>query len=147
MTPQGELMVFKTIIWTTDDVRPEMSFWGIVVYGVGTVIGMVGLFSVVHRTFWEITGVRIITGVFAAILMLTLAGFWTMVRYAHEASAGEAWAFACMWSVPLFLTVLVFYSDWSLAAVAGNYEGFPASGSKVVYWIYFVAKRLPMLQF
>ncbi|PMD16151.1 hypothetical protein NA56DRAFT_663393 [Hyaloscypha hepaticicola] len=38
-----------------------------------------------------------------------------------------------------------FYCDWILAAIAGNWGGFPSSDIAVLYWTYFAAKRLPML--
>ena len=38
-----------------------------------------------------------------------------------------------------------FYCDWILAAVARNWAGLPSNDIAVLFWVYFVAKRLPML--
>jgi hypothetical protein len=38
------------------------------------------------------------------------------------------------------------YSDWQLGVMSGNLEGGPGRGGSAVLWsIYFIAKRLPML--
>jgi hypothetical protein len=38
-------------------------------------------------------------------------------------------------------------SNWILAAIAGNYGGVPDGNNLVLYWMYFAAKRLPLLSF
>ena len=40
-----------------------------------------------------------------------------------------------------------FYCDWILAAIARNWAGLPSNDIAVLFWVYFVAKRLPMLSF
>jgi hypothetical protein len=37
------------------------------------------------------------------------------------------------------------YSDWVLGVITGNLAGAPSGDVKVIYWIYFVAKRLPLM--
>jgi hypothetical protein len=39
------------------------------------------------------------------------------------------------------------YSDWVLGAIARNLAGFLSGDVSVLYWSYFVAKRLPFLSF
>lgn len=39
----------------------------------------------------------------------------------------------------------VLYSDFALGVVAANMTGWPSSDNAVFYWIYFIAKRLPLL--
>jgi len=39
------------------------------------------------------------------------------------------------------------FSDWILAAIADNYAGVPDGNNSVLYWSYFVAKRLQILSF
>ena len=41
----------------------------------------------------------------------------------------------------------VFYSDWILAAIAGNLAGEPSSDIALFYWLYFPFKRLPLFSF
>jgi hypothetical protein len=36
------------------------------------------------------------------------------------------------------------YSDWGLAAIAGNYSGIPSGDDAILYWGYFLAKRIPL---
>lgn len=40
-----------------------------------------------------------------------------------------------------------FYCDWILAALTNNWSGAPSNDIAALYWIYFVAKRFPMLSF
>jgi hypothetical protein len=46
--------------------------------------------------------------------------------------------------VGLLVVLGVFYSDWILAAIAENLAGVPSSDVAILYWLYFVAKRLPL---
>ena len=48
----------------------------------------------------------------------------------------------------IFCLGAVIYSDWALAAIAGNMIGMPDGNNVIVnilFWSYFIAKRLPML--
>jgi hypothetical protein len=45
----------------------------------------------------------------------------------------------------LFWLFGAFYCDWILAAIAENWAGLPSSDIAFLYWIYFAAKRMPML--
>lgn len=47
----------------------------------------------------------------------------------------------------LMLTGLLaaLYSDWVLGVITGNLAGVPSGDVRVIYWIYFVAKRLPLM--
>jgi len=36
------------------------------------------------------------------------------------------------------------YNDWILAAIAENYSGLPSSDNAVLYWGYFIAKKIPL---
>ena len=49
--------------------------------------------------------------------------------------------------VGTFMLLLSICMDWVLAVIAGNYSGKPDGDIAILYWIYFMAKRLPMLQF
>ena len=50
-----------------------------------------------------------------------------------------------MWFVISFIFLLTLYSDWLLGAIDNNWSGQPDSDVALFYWIYFAAKRLPML--
>ena len=49
------------------------------------------------------------------------------------------------WTILFFGLFSAFYCDWVLAALERNYSGIPSSDIAILYWMYFVAKRLPML--
>lgn len=55
--------------------------------------------------------------------------------------------FLVLLGASLFVTTLLFafYSDWVLAALAEDIVGRPTRDNAVYYWLYFAAKRLPML--
>jgi hypothetical protein len=50
-------------------------------------------------------------------------------------------------AILFFGLAAAFYCDWILAAIAENWAGLPSNDIAVLFWFYFVAKRLPMLSF
>lgn len=117
--------------WETEFELDEMarSFFAMVIYGVGAIIGSVGLFSVVKETFGEITGVRITTYVLVGILALTLVTNYISVCLSEPRAVMLPFAIVCA----LFLILLVFSSDWVLGAVAGDYGGVPSSTARFLH--------------
>lgn len=61
---------------------PQHAYW-LALYFIGTVIGMVGLMSLVVQLFKERADIRIITGIFASIAFIPL-GFWTIVALIYS---------------------------------------------------------------
>jgi hypothetical protein len=55
--------------------------------------------------------------------------------------AGEGGAYVFVGSIWMLLV----YSDWSIADAAHQLDGVPSSSAAAVYWLYFLAKKLPML--
>lgn len=47
----------------------------------------------------------------------------------------------------VMIILAVFYTDWVLAAVEGNWAGILSSVTRVLWALYFLANRLPMLAF
>jgi hypothetical protein len=118
--------------------------------------------------------VRLITYIFASIAFAPLA-IWFLVYGGYVAWKGLIWAknyapfFLYLtkkqprikdnWDPPDYpikncvLGILCFglfgalYCDWILAAIARNWAGLPSNDIAVLFWVYFLAKRLPMLSF
>ncbi|KAF2181318.1 hypothetical protein K469DRAFT_261765 [Zopfia rhizophila CBS 207.26] len=127
----------------------------LVLYGLGTIVGLVGLFSLVSQTIRSNAKVRIITIVFGtvtfAICVLVICTIVLMILDEDESKA-----YAAGWGIGLLPVVLVlgvgilaaFYSDWILGAIASNnWTGAPSGNNTWLYWAYFAAKRLPLLSF
>jgi hypothetical protein len=124
---------------------------GMLPYAITTVVGMVGLFDIVHQTFGSNRDVRLLTYALIVALVLVLA---SVVLLCTACCGLHVWA-AC-YSVPIafvvtvgaLIAVLVFYSDLVIAAIEGDWLGVPSDDNKqahVSYWVYYIAKRLPML--
>lgn len=113
--------------------------WGwTALYAIGILVGYSGLFSLVRQS-WHIHAVRDLTISYIVVTCaFTLLGLF---------SADEA-----LWlTIGLFMIgtgmIAALYSDWILAAIAGNYAGVPDGNNEVLYWTYFAAKRLPFVSF
>ncbi|KAF2101284.1 hypothetical protein NA57DRAFT_72726 [Rhizodiscina lignyota] len=134
----------------------KLGLWTIL-YGVGTFLGMIGLISIVKEIWDESHPARIVTYVLG-----TLGGFpfalWAVIvfvswlpwaaRYTPSDRRLMEWSTMrkySYWTLALLGLWCAFYCDWILATIDGNYSGEPSSDIAVLYWIYFAAKRLPML--
>jgi hypothetical protein len=53
----------------------------------------------------------------------------------------------CVLGILCFGLFGAFYCDWILAAITRNWAGLPSNDIAVLFWVYFLAKRLPMLSF
>ncbi|KAF2462636.1 uncharacterized protein BDR25DRAFT_386309 [Lindgomyces ingoldianus] len=112
-------------------------------YWLGSFIGLIGLFQIVHQTFPHNKAVRIFTGIMIALVCLScLSIYWYFFNKAYEWTALLS---AIPGAYALLIGFAVFYSDWVLAAVDGNWVGTPSGDQKYLYWVYFSAKRLPMV--
>jgi hypothetical protein len=141
-------------------------------YIAGTVVGMVGLLSLVAQLFHEQVSIRIVTGIFESLaflpfivwtpfaLIFVLIRLWFYIRYfvhLDDEIGNFEWTFRgediellditgiFVVATAFFGLLGAFYCDWILAAIADNWAGLPSSDIAVLYWIYFAAKRLPML--
>ncbi|KAK4168404.1 hypothetical protein QBC43DRAFT_310189 [Cladorrhinum sp. PSN259] len=121
-------------------------------YFVGSVIGFVGIMNVVGKHIGENQKVKIITGAFGGVTLIVVlavlvacwlfmsgSGCFGTVGVSFVAGAGVA--------VFVLSVLFAFYTDWVLAALAGDLVGTPSGDNAVFYWTYFAAKRLPMLSF
>ncbi|KAF2671237.1 hypothetical protein BT63DRAFT_210961 [Microthyrium microscopicum] len=130
--------------------------WTLIVYILGTIIGLVGLFSLVAEGIPYDSKIRIVTYVFGGIVGVPAIAFTMWLIWCLFASP-FIWCcaydrkskYAATWGgvsfsifVGLFTLLAAFYSDWSLAAITHNWSGSPSDDNKVLYWTYFAAKRL-----
>lgn len=129
-----EVSIFRTLL-------------GLVMYGAGTLMGFVGLVALV-KDAWYIPKLRHLTYGFIAVVA-SISFFVGIVVYnARDNSRFRMGLFASIGTaIVVFAAGAVIYSDWALAIIAGNLIGTPDGNNVVVnvlYWSYFVAKRLPM---
>ncbi|KAK4459725.1 hypothetical protein QBC42DRAFT_182731 [Cladorrhinum samala] len=119
-------------------------------YFVGSVIGFVGIMNVVGKNINDNHRLKLITGVFGGVTLLVVMAVLVLCCLLMDGSGccgALSISFLAGAGVAVFvLSVLfAFYTDWVLAALAGDLVGTPSSDNAVFYWTYFAAKRLPML--
>lgn len=125
-------------------------------YLAGTVVGMTGLCSLLWTSFREDKAVQHLTYGFAApmvIIPVLVAIYWygehcfggtsgccgLLTAYEHTFKS------ACVAFVVMFGFLSALYGDLILGVIADNVTGFPSSDIAPLYWVWFIAKRVPML--
>lgn len=123
-----------TLLWT-------------VLYALGTLIGSVGLMSLVAKTFSRSRNIKVITGVFVGVLGIgvVLGTVLAVVVTVGEPRVQFALGTSIATLILGFEILVAFYSDFVLAAIAENWSGAPSSDTTLLFWVYFAAKRLPLL--
>ncbi len=130
-------------------------WWWLYFYFLGSVVGFTGVMNLVKHNFADpdMAQLRTITFVFCGVAAgLTLFAAFVFFCPCGSGRPALGIALAASWQTFIFalliLTVLfAFYADWVLAALYGDLVGRPSSDNAVFYWIYFAAKRIPMLSF
>jgi TM2 domain-containing membrane protein YozV len=88
----------------------------------------------------------LLTGVFWGIVgaIFLVFGILTISREDEEKGAAISGSLAAtvVGGIGIFAAL---YSDWALGVLTGNLAGEPSEDTRILYWIYFVAKRLPLL--
>lgn len=129
----------------------KVLFW-LLLYIPGVCVGLTGLFSLVSETIEENRNVMIITSVFGAVTLAIAIVVGLVVccimsgNGSHDTILGPILGSslaACGVALACFGVLGAFYSDWILAATAENMVGAPSGDNAVLYWSYFIAKRLP----
>ncbi|KAF8248848.1 hypothetical protein K440DRAFT_507730, partial [Wilcoxina mikolae CBS 423.85] len=116
------------------------ALWWLVVYVFGTIVGLVGLISLVIHAWGDPVIVlcsKIFGGIAAGVVGLTF-----LVCLCTEFSG-----FALAACIVALGALSALYSDWVLAGLAGNLIGVPSSDNTILYFAYFAAKRLPFFSF
>ncbi|KAF2623500.1 hypothetical protein BU25DRAFT_349931 [Macroventuria anomochaeta] len=130
----------------------------LLLYLAGTAVGMTGLCSLLWTSFRQDQTVRNLTYGFAAPMILIpvlVAIHWFVKHLDLKEGGGAVWLSAILstlaGAVVAFATVFSFFSalygDLVLGAIADNLLGLPSADFAPLYWVWFIAKRLPMLSF
>jgi hypothetical protein len=120
----------------------------LILYVAGTIVGLVGVIILVREAWADIADVRIISYVFVAVFgCIMIIIFFVSFEKVTVTGGGKRWGWfmfppAAAFSIVVFTAV--FYSDLILGAVSGNLAGVPNSEASVIYWLYFVFKRVPL---
>jgi hypothetical protein len=144
-------------------------FRWLTLYCLGTVVGMVGLISIVIQTFALSKNIRIVTYTFGGVVLgisiliglLACCCLGTRRKTDYKAlgdgaknSTDKVWSglilgggSAFTAAIALFEVLAALYSDMILAAIANNWSGAPTDDNQYFYWTYFTAKRLPFFSF
>jgi hypothetical protein len=130
-----------------DEITEGSTPW-LILYVLGLIIGLVGLGSLVKET-WDDHTIRVITYAFGGVTLGSAAIAGIVGLIASCGDDGDPSGLAALPLVCVLVVVVlgVLYSDWILGEIAGNLAGVPSGDIRILYWAYFVAKRLPMLTF
>ncbi|KAK3362566.1 hypothetical protein B0T25DRAFT_8905 [Lasiosphaeria hispida] len=126
--------------------------WWSILYFAGAIIGFVGVVNLVRLNFSAIWELRVITYTFGGVLLGVPMLCMLVFFYQRGGGGGFIKALSglglTVFAGFVILTALIaLYTDWVLAALAGDWVGVPSSDNQVFYWTYFAAKRLPMISF
>lgn len=126
-------------------------------YFLGATIGFVGICNIVAHNVSASPTLRPLTGAFGGAVLLLVLGFSALFWCGVSSDTSNpkrvkerlgATALVATGGSLFVLTVLfAFYTDWALAALAGDLVGRPGGDNALFYWGDFAAKRLPMLSF
>ena len=136
----------------------------VVPYSFGAVVGFVGVMNIVGKNLATNNLLRVVTGAFGgAVLGIVLVGAgigYCFVSSGSSSNSGRSTglfgklsklgltvAATAVVAIVVLTVLFAFYTDWALAALAGDIIGRPSSENAAFYWLYFAAKRLPMLSF
>ncbi|KAH7381433.1 hypothetical protein DE146DRAFT_286036 [Phaeosphaeria sp. MPI-PUGE-AT-0046c] len=144
----------------TDRTKKQLApLWWLVLYLSGTIVGMVGLCSLLWTTFRKDATIRHLTygfGAAMAIIPILVAIFW-YVHHLDKMDKNKGGSRACMSAfgqtlgggfvafIAVFGVFSSLYSDLVLGSIANNLFGMPSDDFAPLYWAWFVAKRLPLL--
>lgn len=130
------------------DKKALLPFWWLAPYMIGVVIGLTGLISLVIR-YWGEPQVQTVTITFAGLAAtLLIVGYLVEIIFDEGMSLQKRLAFGVALFIPTAFALLgffgVLYSDWALGVMTGNLIGMPGTANPVLFWTYFVAKRVPL---
>lgn len=121
-------------------------FAWLILYMLGTIVGLTGLLSLIIQTFHDNSKVRIICYVFGGIVAgLGVIAFCLGSRGDDGGLWVGTFSFLAI-AIVVGGILAAFYCDWILGAIANNnWAGAPSGDNVWLYWTYFVAKRLPLM--
>ncbi|QIW96918.1 hypothetical protein AMS68_002436 [Peltaster fructicola] len=118
-------------------------------YLIGTLVGIVGLFDLVHVNFKVNRAVWILAiTLIACVSFVTFCAVISAIFIYQEDGPKELFSYfgaALLLFSCIFIVAVVFFSDLVLAALNNNWSGYPSGDYALLFWLYFACKRLPML--
>jgi hypothetical protein len=144
------------IIHAKIDLTP---LWWLLLYLAGTIVGMVGLCSLLYTTFRQDETIRSLTYGFGgalAIIPVLIAIYWFQRSLSDDKKGGRkafllafrnTFGGAFLGFIAVFGFFSSLYSDLVLGTIANNITGLPSQDFAPIYWAWFIAKRLPLLSF
>jgi hypothetical protein len=132
---------------------PQQALFWTLLYIPGVIVGLAELISLVIQEIRHNPTVERITLVFGTVVATLAVLSLIAVIIISDSDGGLVRVIG--WSSVGFLfgaatTIGILgplYSDWILGAIAQNLAGTPSSDNALLYWCYFVAKRLPFFSF
>jgi hypothetical protein len=130
-------------------------FVWLLLYSVGTIAGLIGLFSIVHERWASNVVLQKVTSVFLGlafgpaalyICLVVLGGtLGKKLRAGHQVFLIFTHMTLCLLIFGAWVGIIAaFYSDWALGAIMHNLAGVPSLSNWMIYTVYFIAKRLPL---
>ena len=124
----------------------------VMLYAVAVIIGLTGLVAFIAEAWSSNVSAAMIaiTGIFGEAALISPIIIFVIVSLQHDLPTGLTYGVS---AVIIFLGFLAaFYSDWMLAAVAVqvnnvSWAGYPSDDNAVLFWTYFLFKRLPFFSF
>jgi len=133
--PEGEAKDSKTAAW-----------W-ILLYVPGMMAGVIGLMSLVGKVATHSHPLLSLTVSFYLIIGASsiVSFISTIVIYYRRGDVpGNYIKGGFALTIAFFLVLSALYADWCLGIMLDNIVGVPSGDKSILYWTYFVAKRLTM---
>jgi hypothetical protein len=147
----------------------KLPFSWLSVYAISIVLGLTGLLSLVRQQ-WDISHVRYVTVAFwgtaaglafIGVLLSRRSGHYSPIHHSpihhspihhspiHHSPIHHSPIMNFVQNALALTSIFAaLYSDWVLGVITGNLVGAPSGDVRVIYWIYwiyFAAKRLPLM--
>ncbi|KAF8647311.1 hypothetical protein AX16_006773 [Volvariella volvacea WC 439] len=124
--------------------------WFITFYCLGMIPGMVGLMSLIKRSWFDYRSLRVLTMCFYAFVGLGMVlGLLASIYFCFSPGYGKGDVlgapFVGFW-VTLWCFILgsALYSDWALGIMSENLVGFPSGDMPSLYYGYLAIERFSM---
>jgi hypothetical protein len=109
----------------------EGAFFWLAIYAVGIILGFVGLFSLVSRA-WDDPIIQSFKFAWVGALAMSVALACLILNV--SSFRGSLPLYVVAPSIAMGFTDAL-YSDWVVAAIAGNYGGAPDDNNAIWYWM------------
>ena len=118
----------------------------------GCLAGVVAIWSVSQWRFqyessYGTGPITIVSIVFGGLCFFPLVWLAFKSCLSGQWCTGDECCSGMLFSIPFICLFALFWMDWALGIITGNLAGSPGKDRReqAIYWIYFIAKRLPLL--